>query len=158
MRRVVVANPSFLPFRPGAPASEIRRIRAIRSSIHKIQEEFRDIRERHKLPEYWYQSLDKTIENLRYFSRLTDPHLEEMILISIETQNLVLIGELEEYLSLPRGLIVEVLDRLEARGTVYQVDRYVPGSGRQYRMYKSRRVKNVEVYESFADHIQPNRL
>jgi predicted ArsR family transcriptional regulator len=73
--------------------------------------------------------------------------IQEIILQRIEQDNLFAVSDMVDQLPFERPLIVEILNRLEERGIVYQVNRYMPGSDRPQFMYKSSRVENVEADE-----------
>lgn len=80
-------------------------------------------------------------------SRLTDAQREEYVLYAIEQSQAGTAREVADDCRLDLKAVKKILDGLESRGIVYQVKRYVPGSDRQYLLYKSNRFRTPEVLQ-----------
>lgn len=87
---------------------------------------------------------DRAIFEIVHWSKYTDAELDSIMLDMIE-DGLNFATDISEELGLDRRIIVESLNRLEARGRIYKVKRLVVGSGRPQYMYKSQRVQNIEI-------------
>lgn len=67
------------------------------------------------------------------------------MLFLIETKHLHLLTEMAEELAVDRAIIKESVERLKAKGFVYQIRRFVPLSGRPQSMIKSTRFAPPEA-------------
>lgn len=91
------------------------------------------------------------IDTIRGFSEFSDTKREELVLYAIERQGATTPTEIAEDTRLDPEIIKGILIDLHARGIVYQVKKYIPGSGRPWTMLKSRRAQTPEgTTELFA--------
>jgi hypothetical protein len=85
------------------------------------------------------------LEALRSISKLTDTQTEERILYAIERQGATTPTEIAEDSRLAITVVKKILANLISSNTLYLAPKFIPGSDRQYFMYKSNRVKTPEV-------------
>jgi hypothetical protein len=95
--------------------------------------------------EHYLIQINACIEQIRSVSRLNDRQREEVILFAIEVQGAITVKEISEDTRLSVDIVKDTLRLLIRQKIVYETPRYVPGSGRQYFMYKSNRVKTPEA-------------
>jgi len=89
--------------------------------------------------------INACLESLRSISRFTDTQMQELVLLSIEQQGATTISEICEDSRLAPVVVKPILKLLLEQQMLYQVPRFIPGSDRQYFMYKSSRARTPEV-------------
>ena len=124
----------------GSPPDERRRAKLIVDKLLKVRRSL-DL----NLDARHYEAITRACEEIRAFARLTDTQREELILYSIEKQGASTATEIAEDTRLHISIVKKLLDKLFDAGVVYFPDRYVPLSGRQWQMIKSRRTKTPEA-------------
>jgi DNA-binding MarR family transcriptional regulator len=67
------------------------------------------------------------------------------VLVAIEIQGATTPTEIAEDSRLPASVVKEILGELIKKNILYLAPKFIPGSDRQYYMYKSNRVKTPEV-------------
>lgn len=98
--------------------------------------------------------IDQAILEIVHWSKYSDRELENIMLDLIE-DGVNVATDISSELGIDRRLVVETLNRLEARGRAYKVFRWVPGSDRPQFMYKSKRIRNVEALNGMC-HVPGN--
>lgn len=93
----------------------------------------------------YYDAITRAVDEIRALAKLSDTQKEELVLYSIERQGATTAGEIADDTRLHISVVKQILDRLFDQGKVYFPDRYVPLSGRQWTMIKSRRAGVPEV-------------
>ena len=99
---------------------------------------------RREMPADLALPLNNLISEVARLSAATDRQIEDAILYAIEKESVQWAIELSEHTGFSPEFIRQKLAALEARGLIYEVNRYVPGSGRPQYMFKSTRIANVE--------------
>lgn len=89
--------------------------------------------------------INTCLEALRSISRLSDTQSEELILFAVERQGATTLTEIAEDSRLAPAVVKIIAKELIERNILYLVPKFIPGSDRQYFMYKSNRVKTPEV-------------
>lgn len=89
--------------------------------------------------------INTCLESLRSISRFTDTQMQELIMRSIEVQGATTIAEICEDARLAPVVVKPIIAHLIEQNTLYKVPRYIPGSDRQYFMFKSSRARTPEV-------------
>jgi DNA-binding MarR family transcriptional regulator len=89
--------------------------------------------------------INMCLEALRSISRLSDSQSEEIILHAIERQGATTLTEIAEDSRLAPAVVKVLVKNLLEKNILYLVPKFIPGSDRQYFMYKSNRVKTPEV-------------
>jgi hypothetical protein len=92
--------------------------------------------------------INDCIELVRAHCRYSDTQREELVLYAIEKSCATTESEISEDTRLDIGVVRMILADLKAREIVYQVNKFIPGSDRQYHILKSRRVENVEASDA----------
>lgn len=87
--------------------------------------------------------IQKLIDKVRNFGNATHTQIEETILYVIEVQMAYELTEIVEDTGLDRKSVENLLLHLESVELVRKVPKYIPGSDRQYYIYKSNR-QNVQ--------------
>lgn len=93
----------------------------------------------------FYNTITRACDEIRAYAKLTDTQREELVLYSIEKQMASTPTEIADDTKLNLDLVKQILDKLYDDGKVYFPNRYVPLSGRQWTIIKSKRVKTPEV-------------
>lgn len=91
------------------------------------------------------RQINDCLENLRSISRFSDTQMQELILKSIEVQGATTIAEICEDARLAPVVVKPIIAHLIEQNTLYKVPRFIPGSDRQYFMFKSSRQRTPEV-------------
>lgn len=95
--------------------------------------------------EAFIPSVNFAVERIRELSRLSDTQREELILWSVEKSMATSIGEISEDTKIDAASVKEMVNNLVKRNILYYANRLIPGSGRQYYLIKSNRVKTPEA-------------
>lgn len=89
--------------------------------------------------------INTCLEALRSIARLTDTQIEEIVLHAVERQGATTQTEIAEDSRLSLAVVKEVLKELLEKNILYLAPKFIPGSDRQYYMYKSNRIRTPEV-------------
>lgn len=83
--------------------------------------------------------IQKLIDRVRSFGSASDTQIEETLLYCIEVQMAYELTEIVEDSGLDRQTVKKILNELIEGGAVRRVPKFIPGSDRQYFIYKSNR-------------------
>lgn len=92
-------------------------------------------------------ALDKGIKEIRFLSRLTNSQMEELVLYAVEKLGCCTAREISENIRLDLESVKAIVEDLKDKNLLYEIERYVPKSGRQYFALKSTRVYTPEAGE-----------
>lgn len=86
-----------------------------------------------------------TINQIREISRFSDTQREELVLWSVEKSMATSINEISEDTKIDAGSVKEIVKNLIEKNILYLANRLIPGSGRQYHLIKSNRMRTPEA-------------
>ena len=131
---------------------ELERSRVKRSTLERVRE--RDARValralyrlRNRLDENAFEPVIKAaIDEIRIGYRAEEKKFREKILFSIERQGATTATEVSGDTRIKKKHVEQVLADLEDEGILYRVPKFIPGSDRQYYMWKSNRTDSGEM-------------
>ena len=101
---------------------------------------------RNKLGENLFEPfVTDAIDQIRRLYNSDEAQFRERILFAIEIQGAGSATEISEDTKIAKEFVDQTLLDLEKKGAVYSVPRYIPGSDRQYFLWKSNRVESGEM-------------
>ncbi len=136
---------------------ELEQSRVKRSTLEKVRE--RDARValralyrlRNRLGENAFEPVIKAaIDEIRIVYRAEEEKFREKILFSVERQGATTATEISGDTRIGKKHVEQVLVELEKEEVLYRVPKFIPGSDRQYYMWKSNRTDSGEMDDIYT--------